>query len=77
MKKRITLVLATCAAATLLAACATPAWWPSSGPSFFVTSSNPGRGGDFGGLAGADRHCQALGAATGAVNKTWRAYLST
>ncbi|MGV3572049.1 MAG: hypothetical protein ACO1PB_15745 [Ramlibacter sp.] len=75
--KRMSLVVAGGLAAGLLAACAAPSWWPSSGPGFFVTSSNPGKGADFGGLAGADRHCQALGAATGAVNKTWRAYLST
>jgi hypothetical protein len=45
--------------------------------SFFVTSSNPGRGGNLGGLAGADAHCQSLAAAVGAGGKTWRAYLST
>ena len=45
--------------------------------SFFVTSSNPGKGGDLGGLAGADRHCQALASAAGAGGRTWRAYLST
>jgi hypothetical protein len=45
--------------------------------SFFVTSSNPGKGGDFGGIEGADRHCQALASAVGAGSRTWRAYLST
>lgn len=44
--------------------------------SFFVTSVSPGKGGDFGGLAGADQHCQKLAAAAGAGNRTWRAYLS-
>ena len=44
--------------------------------SFFVTSSGPGNGGNLGGLAGADRHCQTLAAAAGAGNRTWRAYLS-
>lgn len=44
--------------------------------SFFVTSSGLGKGGNLGGLEGADRHCQALGQAAGA-RKTWRAYLST
>ena len=44
---------------------------------FFVTSVNPGKGGDLGGLAGADAHCQSLAAAVGAGGKTWRAYLST
>ncbi len=45
--------------------------------SFFVTSVGSGKGADFGGLAGADKHCQALAAAVGAGGKTWRAYLST
>jgi hypothetical protein len=44
---------------------------------FFVTSVGSGKGADFGGLAGADKHCQALATAVGAGNKTWRAYLST
>jgi uncharacterized protein DUF1554 len=45
--------------------------------SFFVTSANPGKGGNLGGLAGADAHCQSLAAAVGAGGKTWHAYLST
>ena len=45
--------------------------------SFFVTSTGLGKGGDLGGVEGADRHCQALAAAAGAGNRTWRAYLST
>ena len=44
---------------------------------FFVTSKGPGRGGDLGGLAGADAHCAALAKAEGAGDHTWRAYLST
>ena len=44
---------------------------------FFVTSVGVGKGGDLGGLAGADAHCQQLAAAVGAGNKTWHAYLST
>lgn len=44
---------------------------------FFVTSKGPGRGGDLGGLAGADAHCQALAKAEGSGDHTWRAYLST
>ena len=43
---------------------------------FFVTST-PISGGNLGGLAGADTHCQTLAAAVGAGNRTWRAYLST
>ena len=45
--------------------------------SFFITSVGPGNGGNLGGLAGADKHCQTLAAAAGAGNRTWRAYLST
>ena len=44
---------------------------------FFITSAGLGKGGDLGGLAGADAHCQALAQAIGAGNRTWRAYLST
>ena len=45
--------------------------------SFFVTSVGSGKGGDLGGIAGADAHCQALAAAAGAGGKTWHAYLSS
>jgi hypothetical protein len=45
--------------------------------SFFITSEGSGKGGDLGGLAGADAHCQKLAAAVGAGGKTWRAYMST
>src|SRR5690606_2652398 len=44
---------------------------------FFVTSIGPGKGGDLGGLEGADRHCQKLAASNNADKQTWRAYLST
>lgn len=44
--------------------------------SFFITSAGPGKGADLGGLAGADKHCQALAQAAGAGNRTWHAYLS-
>lgn len=50
---------------------------PKSGMTFFITSVGPGKGADLGGLAGADKHCQALAQAAGAGNRTWRAYLST
>jgi hypothetical protein len=43
---------------------------------FFVTSTGSGKGGDLGGLAGADAHCAALAKAEGAGDHTWRAYLS-
>ena len=45
--------------------------------SFFITSVGMNTGGDLGGLAGADAHCQALAKAAGHGNRTWRAYLST
>lgn len=45
--------------------------------SFFITSVGSGRGGDLGGLAGADAHCQALALAAGVGPRNWRAYLST
>jgi hypothetical protein len=48
-----------------------------SNTTFFITSVGSGKGANFGGLAGADKHCQALAAAVGAGNRTWRAYLST
>ncbi|MBW3558797.1 MAG: lectin [Proteobacteria bacterium] len=48
---------------------------PSLG--FFITSTGVGDGAALGGLAGADRHCQALAQAVGAGGRTWRAYLST
>ena len=44
---------------------------------FFVTSTSIGDGGNLGGLAGADAHCQALASAAGGGNRTWAAYLST
>jgi len=75
----VVLLLAACTTASSsgpVASAAPPA--ASTGPmSFFVTSANPGRGGDLGGLAGADKYCQSLAQAAGAGNRTWRAYLST
>jgi hypothetical protein len=47
-----------------------------SSMTFFITSVGSGKGADLGGLAGADKHCQALAQAAGAGNRTWRAYLS-
>jgi len=49
---------------------------PAATMSFFVTSANP-KGGNLGGLAGADAVCQSLAKAAGAGSKTWHAYLST
>lgn len=43
---------------------------------FFVSSVGAGKGADFGGIEGADRHCQRLAWQVGAGHRTWRAYLS-
>ncbi|MDH2380908.1 lectin [Bradyrhizobium sp. CER78] len=57
---------------------APPAGAQTADTSFFVTSSGIGNGGNLGGLAGADNHCQTLAQAAGfGAPKTWRAYLST
>ena len=45
--------------------------------SFFVTSTPKGDGANYGGLAGADAHCQMLAQAAGRGNAKWVAYLST
>jgi hypothetical protein len=64
-------------AALMSLACVGGAPAQKNNMSFFVTSAGSGKGGDLGGLAGADAHCQQLAQAAGAGNKTWRAYLST
>jgi hypothetical protein len=68
-------VFATVFAAMFVTACASVAQDKSM--SFFITSVNPGQGGNLGGVAGADAHCQKLAAAAGAGKKTWHAYVST
>ncbi len=74
LKMKLTLAVP----ATLLAlACSFPAQAQQADMTFFVTSVGPGKGADLGGLAGADKHCQALASAAGAGQHTWRAYLST
>ena len=45
--------------------------------SFFVTSVGKGDGANYGGIAGADAHCQTLAAAVGRGGATWHAYMST
>jgi hypothetical protein len=68
--------MAILASAALLALSAV-AQAQESKTTFFVTSAGPGKGGDLGGIEGADAHCQKLADAAGAGSKTWRAYLST
>ncbi len=74
--QRTTLWLAAVGAMGVVAGCATLQPNPKE-MTFFVTSANPGKGGDLGGLEGADKHCQSLAQAAGAGHRTWRAYLST
>ncbi len=74
--RRFPLLLSLVASAALLSACASMD--DKSNPmSFFVTSTNMGKGADLGGLEGADKHCAALAKSVGAGSGTWRAYLST
>ncbi|MEN0072994.1 MAG: hypothetical protein AAGC69_01335 [Paracraurococcus sp.] len=73
----IRLTLAAAALALAMPVAPAMAQQPSPQMSFFITSANPGKGGDLGGLAGADAHCQALAQAAGAGNHRWHAYLST
>ncbi len=72
------LILATGAVA-VLAACGTmskPMAGGGDGMTFFVASKGSGKGGDLGGVAGADGLCSSLAAAAGSTGHTWRAYLS-
>jgi hypothetical protein len=73
-------IVAACALPMLLIFSLAHAQAPGPQPfpmSFFVTSVPIGKGGDLGGLEGADAHCQRLAAAVGGGNKIWHAYLST
>jgi len=72
--KKLTSIIATGVIATIGAFSATA---QDGSMSFFLTSVNPGNGGDLGGLEGADAHCQKLAESAGAGDSTWRAYLST
>ena len=75
MNNRTFLTVASVAALTLGMSLAVHS--QSSAMTFFVTSVGSGKGADFGGLAGADQHCQSLAEAVGAGSSTWHAYLST
>ena len=44
---------------------------------FFVTSTGKGNGADYGGIEGADGHCNALAKEAGSKHTNWKAYLST
>jgi hypothetical protein len=69
----IRLALAT---AALALASAAPVGAQQQDMGFFVSSAGSGKGADFGGLEGADRHCASLASAAGSKGRTWRAYLS-
>ena len=76
-RSRLALSLVVAAAASVLAACGAMNMSKSNDMTFFVSSVGSGKGGDLGGLAGADRLCTSLATAAGAGGHTWHAYLST
>jgi hypothetical protein len=63
-------------AGSLIALAQQPAPAAPQPMSFFITSAGSGHGANLGGLAGADKICQTLAAASGS-SKTFHAYLST
>ena len=73
MRVAVSLVLGALAAVAVVPAVAQQA----NNMTFFVTSVGPGKGGDLGGLDGADQYCASLAQAAGSTGKTWRADLST
>lgn len=72
MKYSLLAIVGLSAAAILL-----PAQAQDTSMSFFITSEGSGKGGDLGGLDGADSHCTKMAESAGVTGKTWRAYLST
>jgi len=78
--KRSTMTVTVAVSALVLSGLSTGAQQQSDEPpemGFFITSVGIGDGGNLGGLAGADAHCQALANAAGGREHIWRAYLST
>lgn len=73
--KRFALLGAT-VTAVALGAYTAQSWAQANPMSFFITSVNPGKGADLGGLAGADAYCESLATKAGAGGRNWRAYLS-
>jgi hypothetical protein len=69
--------IARCRSWVLLVVFGTACSPASDKTSFFVTSVQAGDGGNIGGLAPADAHCQKLAEAAGIRGREWRAYLST
>lgn len=60
----------------LVTSCTTTGATPENQLGFFITSAGSGDGANLGGLAGADRICQARAQTVGAGSRRWRAYLS-
>lgn len=75
MRRSIAVVVMAGTLAGLVQAQQKPPQFPDM--TFFISSTGGPDGANYGGLEGADRHCQALAANAGAGHKTWRAYLST
>ena len=78
--KRSTMTVTVAVSALVLSGLSTGAQQQSDEPpemGCFITSVGIGDGGNLGGLAGADAHCQALANAAGGREHIWRAYLST
>ena len=75
MRRSKIVLLAACGTLSVLAACGS--MMAKNDMTFFVSSTGSGKGGDLGGLAGADQLCSSLAGAAGSTGHTWRAYLST
>lgn len=76
MKTSTKLLAVTSSIVVMLGAFAAHSRAQQNSMSFFLTSVNPGKGAELGGLAGADQYCQTLASSAGAGSKVWRAYLS-
>jgi hypothetical protein len=73
----LTIGVFTLASAAALALGGAAAHGQPADMSFFITSAGSGKGGDLGGLQGADQQCQMLAKKAGSNASPWRAYLST
>lgn len=76
MSKHFRAAVATASIVLALAGTAVAQQPQSPNMTFFISSVGSPFGADFGGIEGADRHCQILATRVGAGGKTWRAYLS-
>ncbi len=70
------LLLAACCQVLIFSAPVQAQQYNPAKMTFFVTSANPGKGGDLGGVEGADAWCASLAKAAGAPPRVWHAYLS-